>query len=102
MKEWKEQLAQAIVDEWNGGSVIDLPTVGETDRAVKFSAVAKAQGLKHVDRHDIEDIVKKVTKLAPQLRPIRFVRDPKKANPTESVWSTLYFTDLDLAEKEET
>lgn len=96
MKEWKELLAQAIVDEWKNDSVIDLPTVGETDRAAKFSDVAKAHGFNHVDRHDIEDIAKKVTKLAPQLRPIRFVGDPEKVNPTESAWRTLYFTDLDF------
>lgn len=96
MKLWKEHLAQAIVDEWNSDSEIDFPPCGKTDRAVKFSTVAIAEGFSHIDRHDIEDVAKQVKKIAPQLRAYRIVADPENIKATESAWSTLYFTDLEL------
>lgn len=96
MKTWKEQLAQEIVNEWNSDSVIDFPPCGETDRAVKFSDVAEKQGYNHIAHRDIEDIVKQVKRIAPQLSAYRIVDDPAKVKATESAWSTLYVTDLEL------
>lgn len=98
MKQWKEQLAQEIVHEWKSDAVVHFPPVGETDRAVKFSDVARAQGHSHIARRDIKDIAAAVVKLAPELHPIRVVRDPGRVDATESAWSTLYFTDLDFSE----
>lgn len=96
MKEWKEQLAQAIVNEWNSDSEIDFPPCGKTDRAVKFGDVAKKMGYDHINRRDIEDIAKQVKKIAPQLNAYRIVEDAAKVKATESAWSTLYFADLEL------
>lgn len=93
MKAWKESLAQAIIDEWSSDRTTTLPGIGETDRAVKFSVVAKAQGYNHVNQHDILDIIHQIGKIAPQLHPVRVVDDP---SPAESLWGTLYFTDLEL------
>lgn len=96
MKAWKEALAQALVDEWNSDRTVALPAIGETDRAVKFSDIAKAQGYKHINQHDIIDIMHQVTKIAPHLHPIRFSGNPKAPDPADSLWGTLYFTDLEL------
>lgn len=94
MKAWKEEIAREIVNEWESENVINMPAIGETDRAVKFSDAAKKLGYNHVDRADIGDIVKQVEKIAPNLKAIRMVADPDHAKATESAWSTLYFTDL--------
>lgn len=99
MKQWKEDMAQAIVAEWNSESVVNFPPVGETDRAVKFSTVAQANGYKHIDRGDIADIAIRVRRLAPQLKAVRVVDDPANVKPTESAWSTLYFTDIEFDEE---
>lgn len=98
MKEWKENLAQAVVEALEGDGVIQFPPVGETDRAVKFSDVAKAKGYSHVSRGDIRDIAIKVSKIAPNVKPVRVVDNPERIKPTESEWSTLYFTDLTFGE----
>lgn len=96
MKEWKENLAKAIVEEVESNSVINFPPVGETDRAAKFSDVAKKLGYNHVDRGDISDITIKVTKIAPHIKAVRVVEDPANIKPAESAWNTLYFTALEF------
>lgn len=96
MKQWKEDLAQAIVAEWSSENTVNFPPVGETDRAVKFSSVAQAHSYNHIDRGDIRDIAIKVGRLAPQLKAGRVVADPAHIPATESAWNTLYFTDLEL------
>lgn len=94
MKEWKTSIAQAIIDDFKSDSIVDIPVIGETDRAVKFSDTAKKYGYDHINRTDIEDIAQQVIKLEPTLHPVRFVADPNRPKPTESLWNTLYFTDL--------
>lgn len=96
MKEWKASLAAAIIDEFNSDRCVNLPGVGATDRAVKFSDVAKSRGYNHIDRQDIIDVVHQAQKVAPQMRPIRMVEDSEKRRPSESLWDTLYFTDLEF------
>lgn len=94
MKAWKEEIAQEIVNEWKSDSTINIPFIGETDRAVKLSAVAQKMGYHHINRADIRDIEKQVLKIAPGLNAVRFVQDPEHVMPSESAWNTLYFTDL--------
>ena len=96
MKEWKGNLAQAIVDEFKSPTTINFPPVGDTDRAVKFSEVAQKCGYKHIDRADIKDIAAQVTRLCAELRPVRVVKDAAHPDAAESAWSTLYFTDLEF------
>lgn len=96
MKEWKMNLAQAIVDEFKAGAEINFPPVGMTDRAVKFSDVAQKCGYAHIDRQDIADIVKQVSKLAPELHAVRVVSNPAKIDASESCWATAYITDLNF------
>lgn len=96
MKEWKQVLASAIVEEFNSDSCTVAPGIGKTDRAVKFCEVAKAHGYTHIDRQDIVDIAHAVEKAAPQLHPVKLVADPNQISATESLWRTLFFTDLDL------
>lgn len=85
MKAWKEALAQALVDEWNSDRTISLPAIGETDRAVKFSDIAKAQGYKHIDQRDIIDIVHQIAKIAPHLHPVRFLENSEAPGPADSM-----------------
>lgn len=96
MKKFKINIAQAIVEEFNRGSMIDFPPVGTTDRAVKFSDIAQRLGYNHIDRADIEDIIKQVTKISPALHAVRVVKDPNRVNAAESRWSTTYITDLEF------
>lgn len=96
MKEYKMNIARAIIDEFNAETTINFPPVGETDRAVKFSDVAQKYGYTHINSSDIEDILKQVAKMDPKLHAVRFVRDPSKANASESRWSTTYITDLEF------
>ena len=96
MKEWKTAVAQIIVDEFNSNNTVEVPQIGMTDRAVKFSDAAEKAGYNHINRSDIEDISKHVYKMAPNLRPVRFVENPDRPKATESLWETLYFTDLEF------
>lgn len=96
MKAWKETLAQAIVEEWNSDRTTILPDGSETDRAVKFCDIAKSHGYNHIDHHDIIDIVHQVGKIAPNLHAIRFVNRPKFPGASDSLWISLYFTDLEF------
>lgn len=89
-------IAQEIVNEFDNNATINFPPVGETDRAVKFSDVAQKCGHNHIDRSDIEDILKQVTKLNPALHAVRVVKDPTRADAAESRWSTTYITDLEF------
>ena len=96
MKEWKVTLAEQIVKAYEKHEVIALPGVGRTDRAVRFCDVARADGYKHINRDDLEDVLREVNRQRPDLSIVRLVDDPEHVRPTESRWETTYITDLEL------
>ena len=96
MKQYKIDIAAEIIRQFDAGSVVSVPAIGETDRAVKFSEAAEALGYTRLPATDIREIVGAVTKARPELHGVRFVADPAHPNSTESLWRTLYITDLTL------
>lgn len=58
MKDWKEELLQALEEE------------AKELKTIKFYDVAKAKGYKHINRQDVSDIFVKFCKLHPEYEPV--------------------------------
>lgn len=81
MKEFKEQILKAIVEE------------AENSRIVNFREVCNHLGISHVSRADISDILVAIEKRGslPGYTSKLFVADPEQKSPAESLFTTLNF-----------
>lgn len=96
MKPWKRELRDAIIAEFDKCEDHFVPEIGmETDRWVKFSDVAKKLGYEKVLAADIREIAGFVQKERPELHGIRIIK-AEKPDCTESLWNTLFITDVEL------
>lgn len=65
MKEWKEQLASAIIKR------------SESDKIIAVKDLAAEMGIRHITRQDTQDILAAVQKRLPGYHPVQFVDNPK-------------------------
>lgn len=79
MKEWKEQLANAIVKQ------------SESDKIVMVKDVAAERGIRHVTRQDMQDVITAVQRKLPGYRPVQFADNPKA-----SLFQSLAFVQNDV------
>lgn len=99
MKQWKKDLVDAIIADFDGPGSVYCPALGrDSDRVVKFSDVAKSLGHKKILAEDIREIAWFVHKERPELHAVRFIQG-EKPNCTESLWNTLFITDLEWDEE---
>lgn len=95
MRAWKKTLVQAIIDEISAGNKTMLGDI-ETERAVKFSAVARKLGRDHIAQRDIMDVGRRVVKEVPSYHMIQFFVTDQQHTGEQSLWRSLYFTDLEF------
>lgn len=95
MKEWKIELAEAIINDWESTRCHCCPATGESDRVVRFKTIANENGFKHVKTADIRDIVNQIKRINPDLHAICFL-EPWKSQAVQSTFNTLYITDLEF------
>lgn len=96
MKQWKRELRDAIIAEFDKHEDHFVPEIGMgTDRWVKFSDVAKKLGYKKVLAVDIREITLFVHKERPELHGMRITKT-EKPDCTESLWNTLFITDVEV------
>lgn len=79
MKEWKEQLASAIINR------------SESDKIIVMKNIAAEMGIRHITQQDTQDILAAVQKRLPGYRPVQFVDNPKA-----SLFQSLAFVQNDV------
>lgn len=96
MKQWKRELVDAIIAEFDKREEHFVPEIGmDTDRLVKFSDVAKKLGYQKVLAIDIREITGFIHKERPELHGMRITKT-EKPDCTESLWNTLFITDVEF------
>lgn len=79
MKEWKEQMASAIIKR------------SESDKIITVKDIAAEMGIRHITRQDTQDILAAVQKRLTGYRPVQFVDNPKA-----SLFQSLAFVQDDV------
>lgn len=78
-----------------------LDEVSKEQREINFYEVVTEMGFKHIKKTDIQSIVGRFIKMHPTYHAIRFVKNPEKNNPTESLFQTLRLTEFEYETEEE-
>lgn len=101
MKQWKRELVDAIIAECDRTEGRDPSEILKgTYFYTKFSDVAKKLGYNKILAADIREITYFVHRERPDLHGIRFLKG-KKPDCTESLWNTLYFTDVEYDDSDD-
>lgn len=64
-------------------------------REISFYEVAKKLGYNHIARQDVRDIEIAFLRENPTYKAFRFVKNPRKINPTESLFQTLVLSECE-------